>query len=154
MSIRRYMIVSRRGDDPKGKLKIPMGGLDEIRAAFTAAYPRLKWESERSARSPDDRNFSIQLGLEKDLTDYVDKGLRGWKKVSPTRFKAKPSGIVVEMGGDPDCVHSATIELGGRTDLTPLADLCKQRGWLLEDPDSPDDVDLDDLEGWLAEHYG
>jgi len=154
MSIRRFMQAYRSGDDPKGKLRIALGGLEEVRAAFDAAYPRLKWSSPRSARSADDESFAVELALEKDLTDYLDKGLPGFKRVSPTRVKAKRSGMMSDLTGDPNSVHGATIELGGRTDLGPLADLCKRRGWGLEDPDSVDEVNLDDLEGWLAEHYG
>src|SRR5687767_6304333 len=126
MSFGGYMIVSRIGSDAKGKpnpkLRLPLGPLPEITAAFTEAYPRLKWESATSARSARDPSFRITVDLESQLTDCVAQGLRGLKQISPTRLKAKPSGYVIELAGDPDYVRSVTMALGGRTNLKPLAE--------------------------------
>jgi hypothetical protein len=148
MSSQRYLIVYRPGASKNSKK--PLGPLASVIKDFNDSFKGLLWES-KSATSPK-QGFSIELGLEKELTDYISQGLPGFKKLPGNKVKS-PQGII-ELGLDDNSVHRATIAVG-RMDLQTLAALCKRRGWRLEDPDaeSDSDVDLDDPGGWFVRHY-
>ena len=99
-----YLFLLNGG--PAKKTKKPLGDLATVAKHMNAAFPDIKWESVTEAKCAE-KNFSLQLGMEKGLVQQVVLGV-GKMRIKTLAAICKKEGWRLE---DPNVEVEEDVDL-------------------------------------------